>query len=57
VATPDPDFLGYDVGPVHERQWRDRQLKVEKASLKQLAEMLNGQGVNATPMLVQGATT
>lgn len=56
VAAPDPDFIGYDVGPVHERQWRARELKGEKASLKQLAERLKQQGVDSTPMLVQGAT-
>jgi nucleotide-binding universal stress UspA family protein len=56
VAAPDPEFVGYKVGPIHERKSRVSELKKEKKELEQLARTLRDQGVNATPLLIQGAT-
>ena len=57
VAAPDPEFIGYKVGPIHERASRASELKKEKKALEQLAERLRELGVDAIPLLIQGATS
>jgi nucleotide-binding universal stress UspA family protein len=44
------------VGPVHERQTRASELKREKKELEKLAKKLEELGVEASPLLIQGAT-
>jgi nucleotide-binding universal stress UspA family protein len=56
VASPDPEFAGYTVGPVHERRSRASELKNEKKELERLARRLEELGVEAIPLLVQGVT-
>ena len=56
VASPDPDFVGYEVGPAYIRQSRAGELKQEKKELERLARTLKGLGVEATPLLIQGPT-
>ena len=56
IAAPDPDFLGYDVGPVEERQFRAKELHTEKKSLELLSTQLRLQGIDAVPLLIQGET-
>lgn len=56
VAQPDPDFVGYDVGPESERnfmatKFRDKHVKIQELSFK-----MRNKGINVTPLLVQGPT-
>ena len=56
VAQPDPDFIGYDVGPDSERKFmamkfRDQHIKIQKLSVG-----MKEKGINITPLLVQGPT-
>ena len=56
IAAPDPDFVGYDVGPQYIRDFRAEDLKKEHRKIQQLASELQEKGVNAEGLLVQGAT-
>lgn len=56
VAAPDPEFVGYKVGPAHERQSRIEELHQEKKELEKLAERLRQKGIEVVPLLIQGAT-
>lgn len=56
VASPDPDFIGYDVGPQHERDWRAGVLHGDHQYLQNQAQQLRADGVNATALLLQGET-
>ena len=56
VAAPDPDFVGYNVGPTQERQFRASTLHKEKSQLEQISEELRSSGIDTVPLLVQGET-
>jgi nucleotide-binding universal stress UspA family protein len=56
VAAPDPDFVGFDVGPQSVRDARARELRDEHRAFQQLAHVLRDSGVNAEAGLVQGPT-
>lgn len=56
VAAPDPDFVGYEVGPQYIRDGRADELKDEHKKLFKYAEELNGKGMDTEALLVQGAT-
>lgn len=56
IAAPDPDFVGYDVGPQYIRDFRAEDLKKEHRKIQRLASELQEKGVNAEGLLVQGAT-
>ena len=56
VAAPDPDFVGYDVGPQSVRDSRASQLRKEHRQLQEYAQRLEKQQVMVTPLLLQGAT-
>lgn len=56
VASPDPDFVGYDVGPETERQAVAERLRREHRELQALADGLRETGLDATALLIQGAT-
>jgi nucleotide-binding universal stress UspA family protein len=56
VAAPDPEFVGYKIGPNHVREFRARELKNEKKELEKLTNRLKEQGVDAIPLLIQGMT-
>jgi len=56
IAAPDPDFVGYDVGPQYIRDFRAEDLKKEHRKIQRLANELQEKGVNAEGLLVQGAT-
>ena len=57
VAAPDPDFIGYGTGPQSERDWRAKTLREEHRYLQDRALELDRQGIDVTPLLIQGATT
>jgi nucleotide-binding universal stress UspA family protein len=54
VATPQPDFMGYEVGPVYIRDSVAQQLRSQHQRLHQTRQMLHNQGLNVTAMLVSG---
>lgn len=56
IAAPDPDFVGYDVGPQHIRDTRAEELRDEHRLLQKFSKALNDQGGEAESLLVQGAT-
>ena len=56
IAAPDPDFVGYDVGPQYIRDTRASELRKEHKLLQEYATSLKEKGVNAEGLLVQGAT-
>jgi len=56
IAAPDPDFVGYDVGPQYIRTTRAEDLKKEHKMLQQMAEDIEAKGITAESLLVQGPT-
>lgn len=54
VAAPDPDFVGYDVGPQYIRDERARELRREHRQLQDYAKQLTAGGVQAEALLIQG---
>jgi nucleotide-binding universal stress UspA family protein len=56
VAAPDPDFVGYGVGPDSVRTQVARELRNEHRELGELAERFRAAGVPVTPVMVRGPT-
>ena len=56
VASPEPDFVGYDVGPGTERDAIAQRFRREHRDLQAIADRVRGQGVDATALLIQGPT-
>jgi len=56
VVQPDPDFIGYEVGPVTERDFMAKGFKEKHRKIQSIAKSLQKDGIEATPLLLQGAT-
>jgi len=56
AAEPEPDFVGYDVGPEMVRTQVAREMRSEHRGVQALAEKLRNDGLDATALLVQGPT-
>lgn len=56
IAAPDPDFVGYEVGPQYIRDSRASDLRKELKSLQEYSKRLEKKGVEAEGLLIQGAT-
>jgi len=56
VAEPEPDFVGFDIGPQVERDARSEAFHQEHAEVQAIADGLRQQGLEATALLVQGPT-
>ena len=56
VASPDPDFVGYDAGPQSVRDQLAGHLREEHQRLQAIASELREAGIDATALLVQGPT-
>jgi len=56
VAEPDPDFVGFEVGPQAVRDSVAEDLRAEHRHLQELADRLKGEGLKAHPLFVQGST-
>jgi len=54
VASPDPDFVGYDAGPQSVRDQVADHLREEHQRLQAIATELRESGVETTALLVQG---
>ena len=56
IAAPEPDFIGYKIGPQYIRDSRAGELRKEHKALQQLADQLKAKGVEAEGLLIYGAT-
>lgn len=56
VAMPDPDFVGYEVGPDTEREFIAKKFRNQHIELQKIAEEISKEGVEVTPLLIQGST-
>jgi nucleotide-binding universal stress UspA family protein len=56
IAAPDPDFVGFEVGPQYIRDSRANELREEHRMLQKYTEDLKHSGINAEGLLVQGGT-
>ena len=56
IAAPNPDFVGYEVGPQYIRDSRAHELRAEHKQLQNYAKELNKKGIEAEGLLIQGAT-
>ena len=56
IASPEPEFVGYDVGPKTERDAVAERFRQEHRDLQEMAERVREHGVDATALLVQGPT-
>lgn len=57
VAAPEPDFVGYDVGPQYIRDSRAEDLKTEHQILADYMKKMEAKGVDCTALLITGPTT
>ena len=56
IAAPDPDFVGYDVGPEEVRDDRAEELRREHRLLQKYSKEMNDRGIDTAGLLVSGAT-
>ncbi|MEE8487553.1 MAG: universal stress protein [Gemmatimonadota bacterium] len=56
VAEPDPDFVGFDVGPDVVRDQMAQQFHREHEQIQAMAQRLRDDGRDVTALLVQGPT-
>ena len=56
ISAPEPDFVGYDVGPQYIRDSRADELRNEHKVLQKYSADLNAKGIDAEGLLIQGAT-
>ena len=54
VATPDPEFVGYDVGPKYIRDHRADVLKDEHRTMQGYKKQLSDNGVDCEALLIMG---
>lgn len=57
IAAPDPDFVGYGVGPQYIRDSRAAELRKEHKILQEHTIELKKKGIKSEGLLIQGATT
>lgn len=56
VAAPEPDFVGFDVGPESVREGRADELRKEHVDLQSLTTDLLKRSIQSEALLVQGPT-
>ena len=56
VAAPDPDFVGFEMGPKYIRDFVADELRVEHRQLQTYAEELQQRSLEAEGLLIQGPT-
>lgn len=56
IVAPDPDFIGYEVGPQTERDFIARKFHEKHIALQDLAKKLREEKVQIIPLLLQGPT-
>lgn len=56
VEAPEPEFVGYDPGPQTVRDSVAKEIMADHRKLHDMAESLRNEGMDATALVVQGAT-
>ena len=56
VAEPEPDFVGYEVGPQSVRDSLSKKFHHEHRQIQEIAERMRKNGIETTALLVQGST-
>ena len=56
VAAPEPDFVGYEVGPEYIRDFRAKELRNEHKLLTDFVHKLKEKGAEADGLLIPGNT-
>ncbi|MFT5701320.1 MAG: nucleotide-binding universal stress UspA family protein [Desulforhopalus sp.] len=56
VAEPEPDFVGYEVGPQSVRDSLSKRFHKEHRQIQDIAEQMRQNGIDTTALLVQGST-
>lgn len=56
VTAPDPEFLGYGMGPKYIRDFRADELRSEHRQLQSYADELENNSLSAEGLLIQGST-
>ena len=56
VAAPEPDFVGFEVGPQYVRDVLAKDLRKEHRLLQDFAKQLKSKNIDAEGLLVQGTT-
>lgn len=56
IADPEPDYIGYEVGPQYIRDFRAKDLKEEHTYLISLSESLSEDGIESQSILLEGYT-
>ncbi len=56
VAAPDPEFVGFEVGPQSVRDQRAETLRKEHRLLQELADRVRRRGIETKAILVEGPT-
>lgn len=56
IADPEPDFVGYEVGPQYIRETRAEELKSQHKALHHIVEELSKDGIQCDALLVAGPT-
>ena len=56
VASPDPDFVGYEIGPQTVRDSRAASVRKEHRLLEEMSEHIRSKGISVEALLVQGPT-
>jgi len=57
VAAPDPDFVGFEMGPKYIRDFVADELRVEHRQLQKYTNDLHLKSLEAEGLLIQGPTT
>ena len=56
IAAPEPDFVGYRVGPSYIRESRAEELRKEHVELQNMMKHAQGLSIEAEALLIQGPT-
>ena len=56
VAAPDPDFVGYNVGPQYIRDVKAKDFREEHRNLQSICKTFLGEEVEKEALLIQGST-
>ncbi len=55
IASTDPEFVGYDMGPMYIRDFRAEELRTEHRQLQSYAEDLHKKSFAADGLLIEGS--
>jgi nucleotide-binding universal stress UspA family protein len=56
VVPPEPEFIGFGVGPQYVRDSRAAELRKERRLMNEYAEQMQEEGVDAQGLVIEGAT-